>query len=191
MTGHRVTLFGLWARAGRRALVSPHPPFTGPAPACAARHPGRRYGSRVEPSGRRRWERLLLLFAAVVGVALMHSLAAPMPVGGETATSEPMAPQMTVDATTGGTIIPVGTIIHSHGDPGDEHVPTPMSHQLGHLCVAILGAALLLALAVAVAWLTRRGSDSPRRSDVGTSPEWPRPPPRTAVRLAQLCVMRN
>jgi hypothetical protein len=179
MTGHQVILFGLWAGVGRRALVSPHPPFTGPAPACAARHPGRRYGSRVEPGGRRRWERLLLLFAAVVGVALMHSLAAPMPVGGE------MAAQMTADATTD------GTIIHSHGDPGDEHVPTPMSHQLGHLCVAILGAALLLALAVAVAWLTRRGSDSPRRSDVGTSPEWPRPPPRTAVRLAQLCVMRN
>ena len=186
MTGHRVTLFGLWARVGRRTLVSPHPPFTGPAPACAARHPGRRYGSRVEPSGRRRWERLLLLFAAVVGVALMHSLAAPMPVGGEMATSEPMAAQMTADATTD------GTIIDSHGDPaGHGHVPTPMSHQLGHLCVAILGAALLLALAVAVAWLTRRGSDSPRRSDVGTSPEWPRPPPRTAVRLAQLCVMRN
>jgi hypothetical protein len=185
MTGHQVNLFELWARVGRRTLVSPHPPFTGPAPACAARHPGRRYGSRVEPSGRRRWERLLLLFAAVVGVALMHSLAAPMPVGGEMATSERMAAQMTADATTD------GTIIHSHGDPGDEHVPTPMSHQLGHLCVAILGAALLLALAVAVAWLTRRGSDSPRRSDVGTSPEWPRPPPRTAVRLAQLCVMRN
>ena len=114
----------------------------------------------------------------------MHSLAAPMPVGGATATSEPMAAQMTVDATTG------GTIIHSHGDPGDEHVPTPMSHQLGHLCVAILGAALLLALAVAVHGYPT-GSDSPRRSDVGTGPEWPRPPPRTAVRLAQLCVMRN
>ena len=96
-----------------------------------------------------------------------------------------MAAQMTVDATTG------GTIVHNHGDSGDEHEPMPMSHELGHLCVAILGAALLLALAVAVAFLTRRGSGSLRRSDVGTEPERPRPPPRTAVRLAQLCVMRN
>jgi hypothetical protein len=139
----------------------------------------------VERGGRRRWERLLLLFAAVVGVALMHSFAAPMPVGGATATSEPMVAQLTVDASTG------APIIHSHGDLGDEHVPMPMSHDLGHLCVAILGAAVLLALAVAVTFLARRGSDSLPRLVVGTRPEWARPPPPTAVRLAQLCVMRN
>lgn len=156
------------------------------------RHLARRYPAGVERSGRR-WERLLLLFAAVVGVALMHSFVAPMPVGGETGASEPMTTTMTAPMATPMTVDPAtgGPIIHSHGDFGDEHVPMPMSHGLGHLCVAILGAALLLAMAVAVALQTRRGSDSLRRPDVGAGPDWPRPPPRTAVRLAQLCVMRN
>ena len=141
----------------------------------------------MKRSGRRRWERLFLLFAAVVGVALMHSFAAPMPVGGETTTSEPMTAQMTVDAGTG------GPVMHGHGDAGDEQapMPMPMSHELGHLCLAVLSAALLLALAVAVALLARRVPDGLRRPDVRAGSGWPRPPPRTAVRLAQLCVMRN
>jgi hypothetical protein len=78
--------------------------------------------------------------------------------------------------------------------PGVEHSPDPMpaSHELLHLCLAVLAAAIALGLtAVAVTILTRRDhyTAAPCPREVVLVP--PRPPPRTAVRLAQLCVLRN
>jgi hypothetical protein len=75
-----------------------------------------------------------------------------------------------------------------------EHSPDPMptSHELLHLCLAVLAAAIALGLAaVVVTILTRRDNHTAAPCPREVVPVPPRPPPRTAVRLAQLCVLRN
>jgi transposase-like protein len=130
----------------------------------------------VDAAGRWRWERLLLLVAVMLGVVTMHSLAvAP-------GTHCPNPPAIAV---TGGVTMSAGP--HAASADGCHHGPG--SCDLLHLCLGVVAAAVVLALAaVAVAALIRRTIAGPRRLGVVVQP---RPPPRTAVRLALLCVLRN
>lgn len=130
----------------------------------------------VNVAGRWRWERVLLLIAVLLGVVTMHATVAPGPQ--DTTTPAMTHPAMAAVPET----------------PGVEHPPDPMpaSHELLHLCLAVLAAAIALGLAaVAVTILTRRDHHmaDPWPREVVLVP--PRPPPRTAIRLAQLCVLRN
>ncbi len=69
--------------------------------------------------------------------------------------------------------------------------PAPESHGLLHLCLGVL-AALTVIVLCAVAYLVRnRVIPPPVQHDARNRALWPRPPPRTAVRLARLCVLRN
>lgn len=137
----------------------------------------------VDPAGRRQWERLLLLVAVMLGVVTMHALVTGA--GTHCADLPTMAQTMTADPHAG----PAG--LHA-GPAGCEHGSTPASHDLLHLCLAVLAAAVVLAfVAVAYAALARRGDRPASGRPTGVVIVQPRAPPRTAVRLAQLCVLRN
>jgi hypothetical protein len=145
----------------------------------------------VDAAGRWRWERMLLLVAVMLGVVAMHALAA-----GDCAECGPgpgMPPVGAAAAGMGGEMDVAGphAVPVDHGRPGP--MPEPMSHDVLHLCLAVLAAAIVLGLtAVAYATRSRRGAGPDRRASNEIGTVWPRPPPRrTAVRLAQLCVLRN
>lgn len=131
----------------------------------------------AEPAGRWQWGRLVLLVAVLLRVVTMHAL-----VDLGTRCADPPTMAATGQATT-----PAGP--HAGPAGGCHHGPMP-AHDLLHLCLAVLATAVLALAALAVAARIRRSIAGPRlRSRViGLQP---RPPPRTAVRLALLCVLRN
>lgn len=69
-------------------------------------------------------------------------------------------------------------------------MPMPALHELLHLCLAVLVAMILLGLAL-VAFLGFARGVAVRARVPEVVIVRPRSPPRTAVRLAQLCVLRN
>ena len=147
---------------------------------------------------------MLLLLTVVLGVVLMHS-----PVAGPAApaATDPMSPgpmavaPMPLDQGPPGVVLTTGTGLASVVDAhltgtqggsvgGHDSMPAGALHELMHLCLAVLVVLVVLGL-VGLAFLLRR----PTRSAAALLPAPvvvpPRPPPRTAVRLAQLCVLRN
>jgi hypothetical protein len=149
----------------------------------------------VDDTGRWRWERALLVLAALFGVVAMHSTvgaisesATPMPAAVAPVDAHLVAP----DALSSAVAFvehAVPAMAASSEMPG--HGPMSMPHTLMHLCLAILAAAIVLGLlAVAVAVLLGQQVSPPRTpTPVATRPS--RPPRRSALRLAQLCVLRN
>jgi ABC-type Fe3+ transport system permease subunit len=123
------------------------------------------------------WARVFLLVAVLLGVLAMHATVAPVGEG-------PCAAR-TVHAHGGEpTTAPVGHSEHNDCDRSSG------AHHLLHLCLAVMAAVLLLGLAFAVAISIRR-HDSGGQTPIQVVRTLARPPPRTAVRLAQLCVLRN
>lgn len=147
-------------------------------------------------AGSWRWERVLVVLALLVGVVAMHSLVMPMvddhamPVASAAMTEDLHGHVMTgpgtpVDA------MPAGM---SAGMPNEMHpgpAPSPDAHPMMHLCLAVLGALLLLALWVMTFVIRTRSVADAVPIRVRIAALWPRPPPPTSVRLAQLCVLRN
>lgn len=141
--------------------------------------------SAVTTVGRWRWTRSLLLLGLLFGVAAMHTALVPPSMGTDHAATtihqaaEP-PPAMTV-----------GNQGSGHDTPHDTPGHPVGVHDLLHLCLAVLAAAFLLTAlrAVLVALLPRRVLTVHVVSSLIVAR--PRPPPRTAVRLAQLCVLRT
>lgn len=152
----------------------------------------------MHDTGRWRWERVLLVLAALFGVVAMHATVGPAP--------EPATPTAAAVASVGEHLVaPAASssavalssfvdyaapaIAASSEMPG--HDPMSMPHALMHLCLAILSAGIVLGLlAVAVAILLGREL-APSRTPVRLASRPSRPPRRSALRLAQLCVLRN
>ena len=86
---------------------------------------------------------------------------------------------------------PVGGSATTSGGPADPAAPMPAAHNLMHLCLAVLAAAAAVAsiMFMIMARSREMSAAAPRRTRPVTVAA--RPPPRTAVRLAQLCVLRN
>lgn len=124
-----------------------------------------------------RWERLLLVAALVVGVLAMH---ATPDLCGSTPGPATVA--------TGSADVAAG---HAHaavaGDDSDGECGT---HHVLSVCLAILLAALLISIARRFRGPAPVPSDRPRKVISGPF-HAERAPPRTAVRLAQLCVSRR
>ncbi len=80
-----------------------------------------------------------------------------------------------------------------HGGVGTAMDPAANAamDMLMHACVAVLAALIVLGVLAAVAGVLDRRRDPGRGVTVGIAARWARPPPRTAVRLARLCVLRN
>jgi hypothetical protein len=136
----------------------------------------------VDPAGRWRWERLLLLVAVMLGVLAMHALVADA--GTHCADSPTMAQTMAAGSH-------AGPAASHAGHAGCDHGVMPASHDLLHLCLVVLAVAVVLGLGNVAAALVRRGNRSASGRPARVVTVQPRPPPRTAVRLAQLCVLRN
>ena len=145
-------------------------------------------------TGGRGIARWLLILSIAAGLIAMHHLGAHTPdmhgpdmSSPATATPAQATEQpISMDAATSAAH-PASAmeLVAAAPDPGT----TAMS-MLMHLCLAVLAALLVLGmLAVAFAVLSRR----PRAANISRAVviAWPRAPPRTAVRLAQLCVLRN
>lgn len=142
-----------------------------------------------------RWERVLLLFAVLFAVVAMHAAVAPIaPVGAMPGMSS--GTELSVAAPGSHTMAPATmepVIATDAGQMGAGHMPGPMPmvHQMLHLCLAVLAAVIQLGLALGALLIMARRLRTPS----GRSPRAiivaPRPPPRSAVRLAQLCVLRN
>jgi hypothetical protein len=152
----------------------------------------------VHDTGRWRWERVLLVLAALFGVVAMHSTvgsmdgpAMPVPAAGASVEGRLVAP---IGMSSAGASMSLGdhavsVLAASSDTPG--HGPMSMPHALMHLCLAILSAGIVLGLlAVAIMILLgREFTPSSAPVPVATCPS--RPPRRSALRLAQLCVLRN
>ncbi len=149
-------------------------------------------------AGSWRWGRVLLLLAALFGIVAMHSTVGPM--------HEPAMPASAGVASIEvqlGARITASSVVHAlwlveHAVPAvaassdmPGHGPMSMPHALMHLCLAILSAGIVLGLlAVALVILLRPElAPSPAALPVATRPS--RPPRRSALRLAELCVLRN
>ena len=145
----------------------------------------------VDVRGSRRWERVLLVLATLLGVVAMHATIAPMhDQAGRMATvsgSGAIAHDVVDLSPIGGHEGPAATA--SPGMPGDG--PMSMPHSLMHLCLAIMTMGILLGLLIIVRVMPfrRTRSHAPPAAPVSSHPS--RPPARHAVRLAQLCVLRN
>jgi hypothetical protein len=139
--------------------------------------------------------RWLLVFAVAAGLVGMHHLLAheaDAPTGAGT-----MAASLAHGMPSRSAAVTEPTRAHGHPDPDVDGAallaPSPgpdhAMDMLTHLCLAVLAGLILLALAAA-AVLTCSQHPGPTApcSLVSTRP---RSPPRTAVRLAQLCVLRN
>jgi hypothetical protein len=152
---------------------------------------------------------VLLLLTVVLGVVVMHSpvagpaaLPATDPMSTGPMSPEPMAAApMPLDHRPPGVVLTKGTglasVVDAHlfgaqdGSPGGhDSMPAGALHELMHLCLAVLAGLVVLGL-VGLAFLLHR----PTRSAAALLPAPvvapPGPPPRTGVRLAQLCVLRN
>jgi hypothetical protein len=152
----------------------------------------------VDDTGRWRWERVLLVLAALFGVVAMHATVGPMPEPAmPTAGAAASVDEHLVAPVALSTAVALPSFVE-HAVPAmaassemPVHGPMSMPHALMHLCLAILSAAIVLGLlAVAVAILLgHQLSPSRTPTPVATRPS--RPPRRSALRLAQLCVLRN
>lgn len=146
--------------------------------------------------GRRRWrwERLLLLLATVLGVVAMHATVAssddqagPMAGVANVSAASPAGqltgrdPMTTLPADAAGSSV----------SAMPSEMPMPVAHKLLHLCLAITALGLLIGLLVAVAVAPARPTRALVRSAGRVAARPSRPPVPHAVRLAQLCVMRN
>lgn len=125
-----------------------------------------------------RWERALVILAVGLGVVCLHALLlAGAPGAYPAADGRPLGRTATVD-TSG-----LRVMIASEAGPA---APMPMVQDPGHQCVAVLAAAVALGLvAAAVRHVTAA------HPPCGVVAARPCPPPRTAIRLALLCVLRN
>jgi len=125
-----------------------------------------------------RWERLLLVAALVVGVLSMH--ATPVPCDAPAAHPTRMISLDAPGADAGHT-----PTAHGSGSEGCG------GHHILAMCLAILITAVLL-ITVRTMWrrvaaVAAGGGRAPLRAAVACRA----PPPRTAVRLAHLCVSRR
>lgn len=141
-----------------------------------------------------RWERVLLVLATLLGVVAMHATIAPMhDQAGPMATvataagSGAAARDVVGLPLIGGHEGPAATA--SSSMPGDG--PMSMPHSLMHLCLAIMTMGILLGLLIIVLVTLLRHTRSPAPPTAPVSSRPSRPPARHAVRLAQLCVLRN
>lgn len=135
-----------------------------------------------------RWRRELALIAVLLGLLCLHAIdpapATHDPAGGSTrlaaATAAPKAAQATSSPT------------RPAGEPTTGAVATPdptTGPDGGHDCLAVLTGLSVLALAAAApATPTRRPRTAAQPRVIAVRP---RPPPPSAVRLAQLSVLRN
>lgn len=146
-----------------------------------------------------------MVLALLLGVVAMHAMVAPMtddraasisPADhtGPAFVSVAPLPMISQGAMVGGSSAGVArpeSATLSSGGPSDPAAPMPMAHDIMHLCLAVLAAvvALGVAMIVLIVGARERSSAAPRRTRSVTFAA--RPPPRTAVRLAQLCVLRN
>lgn len=155
------------------------------------------YRGAVDAGGRRRWERALVVLALLLGVAAMHAVVAPSMndhTAASAAPAEHAGVAMSPDAMVGGSGADAARnepATPASGEPAVPAAPMPMVHDLMHLCLAVL-AAVALGVALIVFTIARgreTNTAAPRRTRSVTVAA--RPPPRTAVRLAQLCVLRN
>ncbi len=153
----------------------------------------------MDDVGRVRWERMLLVLAALVGIVAMHSMIGP-------AHDDTMPPSSASSA-----LSVAASPVDHHGanaaSPGGEGVATaavgsgvgpmapmsPMSmpHALMHLCLAVMTAGIVLGLLALALWAVAAydWSPLPRASHPDVRPA--RPPLPIGTRLAQLCVLRN
>lgn len=139
----------------------------------------------------------VLVLAVAAGLIGMHHL---------------MAPGHTADGPAGAGLAPAAVSMTAMTGPEPVSPPTPgmprTSDGLGaapvlgsfagsamdmlmHPCLAVLAALLVLAPLAAVLLALARRHDPSRAARLGLGVSWARPPPRTAVRLALLCVLRN
>lgn len=156
---------------------------------------------------RGRVARWMLVLAVAVGLVGMHHLLAhdPDAPAGGAALAESMTygmpsgtAAMTAAMTAAGPVAPVSTRTRPHlvsdADRATVMMPSP-GHDLAmgmlmHLCLAVLGGLIVLGLAAVAVTIRVRQRLGPTRF-CGVVTVRPRSPPRIAVRLAQLCVLRN
>jgi len=167
------------------------------------------FGVRTRSGLLRRWLLVLVLAAGLIG---MHHLIAGHPDALAGATQPvaasamvAMGPVVASGAAASTGIRPVAGRAATPGQdgPGFAVAPSarisgpgpvmnmPVMDMLMHACLAVLAALSVLALAAAVGLLTLSRPADDRARPRPAVPHWARPPPRTAVRLAQLCVLRN
>lgn len=158
------------------------------------------------------WQRALLMLAVIAGLATMHGVvtddhqgcaASPvMSVAGPVPGESPPGGAGHLDrgdAVTNGAAAPgawtTGAPTFAPAptpSPGEEQpAPAAPPFDLLSLCVAVLAAALVIALAAAVTRLARDRDIRPFPAAARVIRTQPRSPPPISVRLAQLCVLRN
>lgn len=150
----------------------------------------------------------VLVLAVAAGLIGMHHLMAPGPTahGPAGAGLAPAAVSMTamtgpepVSPPTPGMprtsdglgAAPAGSAVNAVTAPVLGSVAGSAMDMLMHPCLAVLAALLVLAPLAAVLLALARRHDPSRAARLGLGVSWARPPPRTAVRLALLCVLRN
>ena len=122
------------------------------------------------------WERLLLVAALVVGVLTMH--ATPVLCPGDPAGGTAPA------AVTHGHAATVPVAEQDQGEDCGAH------HALA-ACLAILGVGILMVALRLLRHLAPLAAAPGRRAVSAVAASVARPPPRTSLRLAQLCVSRR
>ena len=155
----------------------------------------------MDGESRVRWERVLLVVAALVGLVAMHSIIGP---SHDSAMQAPpslslMASPVATDVHSGSEIVPsppgghVGTAMtHPDGSDGGPMSPMSMPHALMHLCLAVMAAGIVLGLLAVAGFVAVTPHQRTRVGRVARNGVRPaRPPLPTATRLAQLCVLRN
>jgi hypothetical protein len=138
----------------------------------------------MDAANRRRWERALLVVAALFGVVAMHATIGPMQ---DHAAPAPVAHSIMAPLSDMGS--DQGAAAASSG--GSDHGPTSLPHALMHLCLAIVTAGIVLGLLYLALLLLLRYEAAGLSPRAPVATVWPLPPRRTATRLAQLCVLRN
>lgn len=151
-----------------------------------------------------RVQRVVLLLVLIVGVLGMHVLMTAGPGHGHCVVPDAMSTSaVSTDPTpVGDSMITGAPWTHSAGmidapatdtECGNGSAPMPRgSHDLLHLCMAILVAGILVLAGLAAMLLVFSSSArSVAESVSGVHPHPRRPPPQHGVRLATLCVMRN
>ena len=133
-----------------------------------------------------RWERVLLLLAVLFGVIAMHAAVAP--VSHTMAGMPSVVSSVMPGSDTATSVVPrAGISMSTHHMPG----PAPAAHRMLHLCLAVLATVIQLGLALVGLLILARRPRTPSCRVPRVVSLAPRPPPPSAVRLAQLCVLRN
>lgn len=134
---------------------------------------------------RARW---LLVGATVFALLGMHSLVAPMgfgPAGAPSLTSPATTPMSSADALTHGSAAQMSVLMAAA-----NHAPSGgHDHALAHLCLAMLGGALL-ALALGVLGGPARGVAAVNARPVGIGVSRLRAPPWITPSLSELSILR-